>query len=46
MRAKSQRLVDLKNKAAELERQLSDARVSLERELAQFAYRREEAAPR
>jgi hypothetical protein len=46
MRAKSQRLVDLKNKAAELERQLSDARVSLERELAQFAYSREEAAPR
>src|ERR1700726_931491 len=45
MRAKSQRLVDLKNKAAELERQLSDARVSLERELAQFAYSREEAAP-
>ena len=45
-RAKSQRLVDLKNKAAELERQLSDARVSLERELAQFAYSREEAAPR
>jgi hypothetical protein len=45
MRAKSQRLVDLKNKAAELERQLSDARVSLERELAQFAYTREESAP-
>jgi hypothetical protein len=46
MRAKSQRLVDLKKKAAELERQLSDARVSLERELAQFAYSREEGAPR
>ena len=46
MRAKSQRLVDLENKAAELERQLSDARVSLERELAQFAYSREDVASR
>src|ERR1022692_279662 len=34
----SQRLADLKNKTAELERELSDTRVSLERELMQFAY--------
>ena len=45
MREKSRRLVDLKNRTAELERQLSDARVSLERELAQFAYSQDEAAP-
>jgi hypothetical protein len=32
---RSQRLADLKNKAVELERQISDARVSLEHELAQ-----------
>jgi hypothetical protein len=44
MRAKSQRLVDLKNKTAELERQLTDARVRFERELAQFSYNREEVA--
>ncbi len=37
----SQRLADLQNKTAELERELSDARLSLERELAQFAYGRE-----
>jgi hypothetical protein len=35
IRPKSRRLADLKNKTAELERRLSDARVSLERELAQ-----------
>jgi hypothetical protein len=34
----SQRVADLKNKTAELERELSDTRDSLERELAQFAY--------
>jgi hypothetical protein len=36
-RLKSQRLADLKKKAAELERQLSAARVSLERELRQYS---------
>ena len=35
---KSQRLADLENKTAELERQLSDARLSLKRELAESAY--------
>jgi hypothetical protein len=35
---KSQRVADLENKAAKLERQLSDARQSLERELAESAY--------
>lgn len=34
---RSQRLADLKNEAAELERRLTDAHVSLERELAQAA---------
>lgn len=37
-RHKSQRLADLENKTAQLQRQLSDARLSLERELAQSAY--------
>ena len=37
----SQRLADLKSKAAELERRLSDARASLERELAQSARSRD-----
>jgi hypothetical protein len=37
IRAKSRRLADLKNKTTQLERKLSDARMSLERELAQFA---------
>jgi len=37
MRLRSRRLADLKNRTVELERKLSDARVSLERELAQFA---------
>jgi hypothetical protein len=41
---KSQRLADLKSKAEELERELSDARVSLERELAQSAFP-QDAAP-
>jgi hypothetical protein len=41
---KSQRLADLKNKTVELERKLSDARLSFERELAHFAYD-EDAAP-
>jgi hypothetical protein len=44
VRLKSRRLADLKNRTAELERKLIDARVSLERELAQFASSRE-AAP-
>lgn len=35
VRPESRRLADLKHKAAELERKLSDARVSLERELAE-----------
>jgi hypothetical protein len=35
---KSQRLADLKHRAEELERQLSDARTSLQRELGQFGY--------
>jgi hypothetical protein len=39
IRPKSQRLADLKNKTAELERRLSRARLSLERELAQSARR-------
>lgn len=43
-RLKGQRLADLKSKAEELERKLSDARVSLERELAQFSGGREAAA--
>jgi hypothetical protein len=43
-RPKSQRLADLENKTAELERKLSEARASLERELAEPAYSRE-AAP-
>jgi hypothetical protein len=37
IRLKSQRLADLRDEAAELERKLSDARLSLERELAQSA---------
>lgn len=37
-RQKSQRLADLEDKTAQLERQLSDARLSLERELAESAY--------
>lgn len=37
-RRKSQRLADLRSRTEELERRLSDARVSLERELAQFAW--------
>jgi hypothetical protein len=37
LRQRSQRLADLQNKTAELERQLIDARVSLERELAESA---------
>ena len=37
IRLRSQRLADLKDKTAELERELFDARVSLERELAQPA---------
>jgi hypothetical protein len=40
-RLKSQRLADLENKTAELERKLSDARTSLERELAQSPYGRD-----
>ena len=43
-RLKSQRLADLKNETAELERKLSDARESLERELAQYPHG-PEAAP-
>ena len=43
-RPKSQRLADLENKTAELERKLSEARASLERELGEPAYSRE-AAP-
>jgi hypothetical protein len=43
-RLKSRRLADLKNKTAELERKLSDTRLSLERELAQFSPIREPAA--
>lgn len=37
VRPESRRVADLKHKAAELERKLSDARLSLERELAQYA---------
>jgi hypothetical protein len=37
MRRKSQRLADLRNRTAQLERRLSDARDTLERELAAFA---------
>lgn len=37
LRQRSQRLADLKNRTAELERKLSDAHVSLERELAEAA---------
>jgi hypothetical protein len=44
IRPNSRRLADLKNRAAELERKLSDARVSLERELAHSA-RGRKAAP-
>jgi hypothetical protein len=40
IRRKGQRLADLKNRTVELERKLSDARLSLDRELAQFAYAR------
>jgi hypothetical protein len=40
---KRQRVADLKNKAEELERELLDARMSLERELAQPAYGRASA---
>jgi len=43
-RLKSRRLADLKNKTAELERKLSDSRMSLERELAQFSPSPEAAA--
>jgi hypothetical protein len=43
-RLKSQRLADLENETAELERKLSDARESLERELAQYPHS-PEAAP-
>ena len=46
IRFKRQRLADLKNETAELERQLSDARPSLEHELAQPALRRQLAAGR
>jgi hypothetical protein len=42
-RLKSQRLADLQNETAELERKLSHVRVSLEREMAQSAERRETA---
>ena len=35
IRVKSERLAELRNKAAEIERRLSDARLSLEREIAQ-----------
>jgi hypothetical protein len=41
MRLQSQRVADLQNKTAELERELSDARGSLERELSQFPETRE-----
>jgi hypothetical protein len=44
IRPNSRRLADLKNRTAELERKLSDARVSLERELAHSA-RGRKAAP-
>lgn len=44
IRPNSQRLADLTNRTAELQRELSDARVSLERELAQSA-RSRKAAP-
>jgi len=37
LRQRSQRLADLQNKTAELERQLLDARVSLDYELAESA---------
>src|SRR5882724_5509531 len=37
IRSRSQRLADLKQQTAELERRLSDARGSLERELAEFS---------
>jgi hypothetical protein len=43
-RPKSQRLADLENKTAELERKLSEARASLERELTESAHSRD-AAP-
>ena len=43
-RLKSRRLADLKSKTAELERKLSDTRLSLERELAQFSPIRESTA--
>lgn len=39
-RPKSQRVADLQNQTAELERRLADARMSLDRELAQPAYGR------
>jgi hypothetical protein len=41
IRPEGQRLADLKNETAELERKLIDARVSLERELAQADYSQE-----
>lgn len=44
LRRRSQRLADLKNKTAELELELADTRMSLERELAQSVYSRP-AAP-
>jgi hypothetical protein len=44
IRPNSRRLADLKNRTAELERKLSDARVSLERELAQSARGRRAAS--
>lgn len=44
MRLKSQRLADLKNKTAELERKLTDARLSLEREIAHISHGPEAAA--
>lgn len=40
-RLKSRRLADLKSKKAELERKLSDTRMSLERELAEFSPHRD-----
>ena len=39
-RPKSQRVADLRNQTAELERKLANARMSLDRELAQSAYNR------
>jgi hypothetical protein len=42
---KSQRLADLEHKTAQLERQLSDARMSLERELAQSPHDQQDQYP-